>query len=240
MTYSEWALFAFIMLISIGLIIDLFLKPEWKLPLSEATKIISGAWAIAMLLITLALERNSLDLYQSIYLYTTITLVAVTAWYAFQTHKMTKQMQEQMYNAVRPEIDIELSDVIEGLLNEVPHNIGIGPAIDVITFAITEGNKHEQFHFHGSIAPNTHLSEQEVIEYAVKKIKFNERQTNNYKSSAVYRDIYSQYFQSTREIIVQKDPACPTLGPSIVQPIKKNEWHKIFAEAQAEGNKLAQ
>lgn len=149
-TKVEYALAALILLIAIGLIIYPFLKPEWKLPLSNTTINIGGVWAIVMSFITLALARDSLNLYQSIDLYTTTTLVAVTAKYATLTHAMAKYMEiqaEEMKKQrlaarpfVIPDIDLHapeksysenMKDLAQGLFPLKITNVGTASAIEL-------------------------------------------------------------------------------------------------------------
>jgi len=170
----------------------------------------------------------------------TIILVGVTIYYAIHTGKMSRQMREQMYNALRPEIALEYQMVHISPLPYEPMNVGAGAAIDVITF-ITIGTDRKYFTFYGTITPNEHLTEEassrRQISIWASPGWHTQELKGKYTVAAVYSDIFGRHFKSSIEATAYKGTYLPEIGQLDSCEISKEEWQKTYREAQEERKK---
>ena len=169
----------------------------------------------------------------------TLILVGVTAFYAWKTYdlstdakrqadasvKMADEMKEQRYDTVRPVIDIELVErstdlskraysdreqvILNGLRGKLV-NRGLGPAMDVQSYIVTESGKEK--HNFGVIGKG---KEYDPLQLALLS-------ENNFAFVRVeYRDIYGRLLESKREFVQEK--SIFPLGPLQTSIIKISE-----------------
>ena len=144
----------------------------------------------------------------------TLVLVGVTVFYAWQSKKTVNEMKKQRYDTVRPVIDIyrdptgedKMSEAIAAIdgnptrgLSCVLHNIGLGPAIDLYTYIQTSNGS--QRYDYGTLAvgektPRMNLS---MINEA------NEDHPRDLLLIAEYKDVYDREFFSSRNVFIDKE-----------------------------------
>ena len=166
-------------------------------------------------------------------------LIAVTTFYAWSAYRQAEVMQKQRYDAVRPVIDIRrnirsrdhaiglerqtleanaalLEDTSHGLLRAL-HNVGVGPAIDTFSFIEHPEKGRLRWDF-GPIIANGEAEEMPLpLKHANTRIAL----------VAYYKDIYGNWFESSREVRIEKTPN-PNWVPGRLQirPINENELPK--------------
>ncbi len=156
-------------------------------------------------------------------------LVSVTAAYAYSTEKMAEEMREQRYDTVRPVIDIEKeespqAEIVQGLAVRdgligigLPcklHNIGLGPATDLYSFIRDDQNIRRRFDF-GTLAARGKTESMGL--YASKE------ENNRMFLAAYYRDIYGRVFESSREVIIDKEKGSLEFGPLTIRPVEEDK-----------------
>ena len=147
--------------------------------------------------------------------------------------KMATEMQNQRYDAFRPVIDIDRSnseprelakEAYKAKNGELPEdlmclfrNIGVGPAIDVLSYV---PYRERRLHSFGTIATKgTDLY----------PIRLSLEGNNNRKILIVYyKDVYGRCFESSREVSVDKDKGAWKLGPLAAHKIDKEVYSKLF------------
>jgi len=166
-------------------------------------------------------------------------LVAVTTFYAWSASrqadanvKMAKRMEKQKYDVVRPVIDIQrniefrdlerqtleanaalLDDISHGLTC-ILHNVGVGPAIDTFSF-IEHPEKGRLSWDFGPIVMNRKT---EIMPLALK------HEGNRMALVAYYKDVYDNWFESSREVRIEKTPNPNwVVGHLEIRPIKEEE-----------------
>lgn len=162
-----------------------------------------------------------------------IILVSITIFYALQTRKMAKEMLNQRYDAFRPVIDIERvvtdpgeytkeayaakSGELPDLLSCFLRNIGVGPAIDVLSYLPYQERRPYSF---GTITikeTNSHPSLLSLDEKDNQKVLI-----------VYYKDVYGRCFESSREVSVDKEKGAWKLGPLDAHKIDKEVYSKLF------------
>ena len=201
--------------------------------------ILSSAFSVTIILILLA-EFEVLTWAEVLTILPPAILVCITGWYAVQNYrmaeaneKMAKEMKEQRYDAVRPIIDIKnlmsMASHDEKIIKELTlhaygdyscgmtcilHNIGVGPATDVYSFIQTATKEQRRWSF-GALAKDI------VTEPFPLTIK---QEDSHMLIEVYYRDIYSQYFISSREV----EKSNIALGPLKTRCITKDEFQKAL------------
>ena len=163
-----------------------------------------------------------------------LALVGVAGFYALSAHKqadasakMADEMREQRYDTVRPVIDIEKeespqAEIAQGLAVRdgvigigLPcklHNIGLGPATDLYSFIRDDQNIRRRFDF-GTLATRGKT---------VTMGLYVNKEENN-RISAYYRDIYGRAFESSREVIIDKEKGSLEFGPLTIRPVEEDK-----------------
>lgn len=93
----KWAIIAFLIILPIFLSVigwNKAIKKSLKVEIRTYMAFIL-IWLEVILVVLLFHSYKNIDLYQTIDLITTLTLVVVTAWYAFYTYTMSKTMKKQ-------------------------------------------------------------------------------------------------------------------------------------------------
>lgn len=166
-------------------------------------------------------------------------LVAVTTFYAWSAYRQAEVMEKQRYDAVRPVIDIRrniesrdhaiglerqtleanaalLEDTSHGLLC-ILHNVGVGPAIDTFSFIEHPEKGRLRWDF-GPIITNGKTEEMPL------SLK---HESTRMALVAYYKDVYGNWFESSREVRIEKTPNPNwVLGRLQIRPIKENELPK--------------
>lgn len=160
----------------------------------------------------------------------TVTLVVVTAVYAWHTRRMADEMREQRYDAHLPIMDIEMSkdadDLLkrgfatqEGLIsNGVPCvlcNIGVGPAIDVRVFA-HHSQTHERY-------PDDLGTRPKGDSTSKSRNLSLEKDDGELVVAARYRDVHGRAFKSKRKL--QGEKGSWKLGPLQSVEITEDEYN---------------
>jgi hypothetical protein len=69
-----------------------------------------------------------------------LALVGVTAWYAWQTREMAKEMQRARMLSLMPKLVLDVRMVAPGFGLIIVRNVGAGPALDAdLTLTLEEG-----------------------------------------------------------------------------------------------------
>lgn len=162
-----------------------------------------------------------------------MVLVGVTSYYAAQTRKMAKEMLNQRYDIFRPVIDIdpyksepkelakEAYKAKNGALPEhlmcLLRNVGVGPAIDVLSYVYYE---RRWLHSFGTIA---------TIGTDLDPMQLSLEGKNNRKVLIVYyKDVYGRCFESSREVSVDREKGTWKLGPLEAHKINKEVCNKLL------------
>ncbi len=238
-----------LLIATILLVLGVIITAIWKTSLRS---LISGrCWVIStrligtifvLLVVTylfLNLQKIQADNWVLISLY--VGLVGITALYAISTHrqaeasvKMAEEMREQRYDAVHPVIDIQKEEspdahVSQGLvalfedtsrgLSCILHNIGIGPAIGVYSF-IEDARGETCRRDFGSIPV---AIGEEQMGYTPEIRLFLETRNNHRALVAYYKDVYGNFFESSREVTLNKEKSACEIGSLQIRPIKEDE-----------------
>jgi len=149
--------------------------------------------------------------------------------------KMADEMRKQRYDSLRPVIDIERYRPLSGenvrleakeayaaRSGELPddlgcllRNIGVGPAIDALSFIHDEERLPYSF---GTIAVNA------TNPYPIKLSL--EEKDNRKVLIAYYRDVYGRCFGSIREVSVDEGRGAWKVGPLEIHELPKEECPK--------------
>lgn len=153
-----------------------------------------------------------------------VALVIFTSIYAWHTRKMSNEMREQRYDAVRPVIDIfrdqadddKMPEALAGKAGDasrglscVLKNIGLGPAIDVYSFVQNPFSGESQRHEFGTLA----IGE---MTFRMKLSLIHEG--NPLALVAYYRDVYGRAFVSIREVSADEERGWE-IGPLQTRPV---------------------
>lgn len=166
-----------------------------------------------------------------------VALVAITMAYAIfvseqaeASKKMAEEMMQQRYGAVLPIVDIREQDesaqekIKKGLdieSGKIPEgqlctlrSIGLGPAINVCSFIRTPTGERRQWDF-GTLTVNEETDKERL---------FIEQRGDRGILIAYYRDVYEQPFESSREVMVDKDKRSSELGPLKIRKLTEGEY----------------
>ena len=158
----------------------------------------------------------------------TLILVLVTAFYAWRTHVMSKEMKEQRYDTFRPVIDIQRYETPKSLIQEgvdasngklsknlvcILRNIGVGPAIDIyyLTYDFNT-NKYHNYYL-GTLGKDKETGLRDL----------STEQKDGQKALVVYyRDVYSRHLKSFREVTLDTENDSHKIGPLQISLTKED------------------
>lgn len=171
------------------------------------------------------------------------TLVAVTMTYAIFVYgqaeaskRMAEEMMQQRYGDVLPIVDIQKQDesakekIRKGLdieSGKIPEgqlctlrSIGLGPAINVCSFIRTPTGERRQWDF-GTLAANDETDKERLSI---------EQRSGRGVLVAYYKDVYDQPFESSREVIVDKERRSYKIGSLKIRKLTEEEYTIVMRE----------